>query len=185
MRKAAMEDTHNGHARPLTFDEAYRKYNQLVTGYARKMFDKVNHEEFEALVWERINRLIDQGRFKHVNSERRFVFGILRHVAWEQSKKMRAQYDMISLSVLSDELECPPSRARNPEDIAARRDLLQHIMRFVTTLDRPLPAIFEHYFLKGHNSAWISRKLRMNPSTVRVYIHMLRRKIDEQYGDSY
>jgi RNA polymerase sigma factor (sigma-70 family) len=171
--------------KPLTLEAAYQKYAPLVKSYARRLLDKWNHEEFESLVWERINKLIKDGRFAHISSERNFIFGILRKVAWEQSNKMRAQYEMISLSELSDEIECPPSRIKDAQDIAARRELLKAIVRFADTLDQPLPRIFKHYFLEGQNSAWISRKLHMNPNTVRLHIYTLRRRIDERFGDKY
>jgi RNA polymerase sigma factor (sigma-70 family) len=179
------QEGRNGSAKTLTFEAAQQKYASLVKGYARRLFDKCNHEEFEALAWERISELIEDGRFEHVTSERNYVFGILRRVAWELANKMRAQHEMISLSVLSDEQACPPSPARDPQDIAARRELLHAIALFADTLDEPLPRIFNHYFLEGHNSAWISRKLHMNPSTVRFHIYTLRRKIDERFGASY
>ncbi len=179
------QGTQNGDAKPLTLDEAYRKYATLVQSFAKKMFDKCTREEFECTVWERINRLIDEGRFEHVSSERSFIYGILRRVALEQSSSMRARCEMISLSVLSDELECPPARSQDPLEIAARRELLRAIAQYADTLDQPLPKIFLHYFLEGQNSAWIAWKLRMNPNTVRVYIHMLRRKIEDRFGGSY
>jgi RNA polymerase sigma factor (sigma-70 family) len=185
MKWTMKREAQNGTPKSLTLEAAQQKYAPLVKRYARRLFDKWNHEEFESLVWERINKLIEDGRFAHVTSERSYIFAILRRVAWEQAAKMRAQYELISLSELSDEQECPPSRAQDPQDIAARRELLQAIVRYADTLDQPLPRIFQHYFLEGQNSAWISRKLHMNPSTVRVYIHMLRRQIDERFGASY
>ena len=183
MKERKTREPQNGAHKTLTFEEAQRKYGDLVKVYARTLFDKWNHEEFECAVWERIHKLIEEGRFEHLSSERGFVFGLLKRVALEQSTKMRAQSQMISLSELSDELECPPARAADPQDIAARRELLRAIVQFADTLDRPLPQIFQHYFLEGHNSAWISRKLHKNPNTVRVYIYMLRRQIFAKFGD--
>lgn len=185
MTKKALKGSLSDHRNQVAFDDVYHKYKLVVKGYARKAFSGVNSEEFESLVWDRINRLVDDGRFMHVSSELGYIFGVLHHVAWEQSKKLRTQCDMISLEELSAELECPPVRAQSPADVAARRELLAKITAFVPGLAHPLPVIFEHYFLEGHNSAWIARKLHMNPSTVRFHIHELRREIEARFGDSF
>ncbi|MHC4240858.1 MAG: RNA polymerase sigma factor [Planctomycetota bacterium] len=179
-KKVEQKVPHNTEQTNEKIEYLYETYQGLVRHFSKKMFHGLTREDFEDCVWFRIQELVSKGKFENVVNEKAFFYEIMKRVSWELLNEKQKQLKTINLACLSDSLL---SKMDSPEEVIVKRELVGDIIKYVKTLQAPLPAIFNFYFIKGRNSRWIAHKMHINRNTIRSHLRNIRLSIKERFED--